>query len=86
MFHAAEALLAEKDLDASSHKGVLSSVSLVYVQTRLLPPESGRQLNIAFDRRLRADYEVKDHIPEEVASETIAWAEAFIAAAQELLT
>ncbi|MBU0611597.1 MAG: HEPN domain-containing protein, partial [Armatimonadetes bacterium] len=85
MFHAAEALLAEKDLDATSHKGVLSEVSLRYVQTHLLPPEQGRQLNLAFDLRLRADYKVQDHMPAEVAREVIAWAEAFIAAAEELL-
>lgn len=48
-------------------------------------PEHGRHLHKAFERRMTADYEVKDHLPAEMARETIAWAEAFIAAAHELL-
>ena len=85
MFHAAEALLVEKGLQRASHKGVLSTIGLQYVQAKLLAPEQGRQLRQAFERRLKADYEVRDHIPEETARETISWAEAFIAAAEELL-
>lgn len=85
MFHAAEALLAERDLIGSSHQGVIATIGLEYVRSKLLPPEQGRHLNQAFARRMRADYEVKDHLPEEMARETIAWAEAFIVAAVELL-
>jgi uncharacterized protein len=85
MFHAAEALLAERGSDSSSHRGLLATVSVEYIQTKLLPPEHGRHLHRAFERRMKADYEVKDHLPEEMAWETIAWAEAFIAAARELL-
>ena len=86
MFHAAEALLAEKGLDSTSHKGVLATVSLEYVQRRLLAPEHGRHLNQAFERRLRADYSVRDQIPEDIARECLGWAEAFLAAAEHLLS
>lgn len=86
MFHAAQALLAEKGADSHSHQGLLATVSLEYIQSRLLPPEHGRHLHKAFERRMAADYDVRDHLPEETARETVVWAAAFIAAAQELLS
>lgn len=55
MFHAAEALLAERGLDSSSHQGLLATVSAEYVQTKLLAPAQGRQLRKAFERRMKAD-------------------------------
>jgi hypothetical protein len=85
MFHAAKALLVEKGIATSSHRGVLSSIGHDYIRTGLLSRAQGRHLREAFDQRQQADYEVTDHFDEAVALECIAWAEAFIAAAEELL-
>jgi len=86
MFHAAEALLAEQGVDHSSHRGVLSGIGQHYTRMGLLDRESSRRLHLSFERRLEADYEVGERITATVAQESIQWAEAFIAAAEALLS
>jgi len=85
MFHAGEALLAEKGLDHNSHRGVLSGVGQHYTRLGLLDRELSRRLHVSFELRLEADHEVSERITSATAQESIAWAEAFIAAAGELL-
>jgi uncharacterized protein len=86
MLHAAKALLVEKGVAASSHGGVLSAIGQTYVRMGHLDKTQSRHLREAFDYRQRADYEVTDQLSAEMARETIAWADAFIAAAEELLS
>jgi uncharacterized protein len=85
MFHAAKALLVEKGIETSSHRGVISSIGHDFVRMGLLSQTDGRRLRELFDQRQRADYKVTDQFDEAMAREAITWAEAFIESAERLL-
>ena len=85
MFHAAEALLEEKRLDVSSHRGVISAIGAEFVRIGLIDRKHGRRLHIAFERRREADYETDCKADESSASETINWAREFLDAAKVYL-
>jgi hypothetical protein len=85
MFHAAEALLEQRQIDVSSHRGVMSAVGQEWVRTGQLSRTLIRNLQDAFRRRQEADYATPSGLNQEDAAEVIQWAEEFLAAAQQLL-
>jgi len=56
-FHAARALLATKELDASRHTGVIRLFSQHFVKTGLVFPETAKVLSRSFEKRLDSEYE-----------------------------
>ena len=56
MFYAALALLASKQQIASKHSGVISLFHKEFVKTGIIPPETAKSLDIAFDLRNKIDY------------------------------
>ncbi len=56
-FHAARALLATKELDASRHTGVIKLFSQHFVKPGLVFPETAKVLSRSFEKRLDSEYE-----------------------------
>lgn len=56
MFYCAEAVLLEKGLQFTSHRGVISAFGQYLVKTGDLPVEMHDWLREAFDKRQRGDY------------------------------
>lgn len=56
VFHAAEALLYAKGIEAGSHKGVASLVALHFVRTGVLPRETSAKFSALLAGRHDADY------------------------------
>ncbi len=86
MFYAAEALLNERDLKFQTHGGVHSAFGQLFARTRELDPKYHRWLLDAFDRRIRADYEVEAAISREGVETMIAQAREFIGAVRRHLS
>jgi len=57
MFYVVEALLLSKNIKTKTHKGLISSFSLLFIKKGLFSQDMGRKLNKALDKRLMGDYE-----------------------------
>lgn len=86
MFFATQALLLSLGLSYSSHKGVISGFGEHFVKPGLLPRESGRDLNLAFQKRQLSDYESRFVITKEEAEDLLHRGEVFVAQAVAYLT
>ena len=71
MFFCAEAVLLNKGLAFSTHKGVISTFGKEFVKTTIFPREMGRMLNKAFGKRQLSDYEYTFVIKKEEAEEIL---------------
>jgi uncharacterized protein (UPF0332 family) len=80
MFYAVEALLAERDLDFSSHGAVHGAFGRLFAKTGELDPKYHGWLIRAFEARQSATYGV--NVAEEADSERV---EALIGQAEELV-
>jgi len=56
-FHAARALLATKELDASRHTGVIKLFSQHFVKSGLILAATAKVLSRSFEKRLDSEYE-----------------------------
>ena len=56
MFYAAEAILLTKNLNPSSHKGVITLFGEHFVKAGIFPKEMSKRFKNSFDRRLVGDY------------------------------
>lgn len=71
VFHMAQALLASKDLEYSSHEAVIAAFGREFAKTGKIDPKYHRILREAFDLRLTADYDVESAVSEESARSLI---------------
>lgn len=67
MFFSAEAVLLNKQMSFSSHKGVISAFGQHFIKTEIFPKEMGRELNRAFEKRQLCDYGIDTHVSIEQA-------------------
>lgn len=84
MFHAATAALAVRGEACSTHRGLISRFSALFIQAGIVPKELGRAYNLAEKVRCESDYSggpVSRHAAEEVLKD----AETFVAVVTERL-
>ena len=85
MFYALLALLATKQLGTSKHSGALALFDREFVKAGVFPRELSRSLHLAFDRRQTHDYGEMTQVNHQIAEETLADAQAFVAAIESYL-
>lgn len=85
MFFSAQALLLSLGLSYSSHKGVISGYGEQFVKPGVFARESGRDLNLAFQKRQLGDYESRFVISREEAADLLQRGQAIVARAAEYL-
>lgn len=85
MFFATQALLLTLGLSYSSHKGVISAFGERFVKTGVFPRDSGRDLNLAFQKRQLGDYESRFVISREEGEDLLRRGQAFVAQVVEYL-
>jgi uncharacterized protein (UPF0332 family) len=85
MFYAAEALLAAKGLEFSSHSAVIGAFGREYAKPGLLDPKLHRHLIAMQEARLNGDYEDIGVTTAHVAGHLLEQAEGFVQAADEFL-
>ena len=85
MCFSAQALLLSLGLSYSSHKGVISGYGEHFVKPGVFARESGRDLNLAFQKRQLGDYESRFVISREEAADLLQRGQAFVARAAEYL-
>jgi uncharacterized protein (UPF0332 family) len=84
-FYIAQALLASRNLEFSSHGQVLAQYGRYFSKTRALDPTYHTLLANAFDLRHIADYQTGALITLEVVSEMLAGGRRFLTAARNYL-
>lgn len=85
MFYLTQALLLTQNAQASTHTGVNSQFSLLFVKTGVFPKEFGRYLSYAAQRRSTSDYEIYNRIDKETAEDLIKTADIFNTKLKEYL-
>ena len=85
MFYTAEALLAEKGLEFSTHGQVIGTYGKIFAKTNELDPKFHRWLVDAFDIRVTGDYNVDESISARIVMNLINQAREFLEAAREYL-
>lgn len=85
MFYAAQALIMAKGENTSTHKGVLTRFSALYIKTGELDRSLSVALSQAFAARGKADYEIGLEISPAEAEAVVSSARYFLAAALEKL-
>lgn len=78
MFFATEAILLTKELQFSSHKGVISAFGQHFVKTGIIPQEMRRWLQNAFDMRQEGDYSFRSMIEKDTAIRILGQANDFV--------
>jgi uncharacterized protein (UPF0332 family) len=84
-FYVAEALLAARGEEYSSHSAVISAYGLHFARTRLLDPCHHQHLRRAFELRNAADYSVMASLAQDDARTLVQWAQEFLDAASAFL-
>ena len=85
MFYIAEALLLGRDLVFTSHSAVIAAYGKEFARTKDLDPKFHRYLITSQDIRQTGDYGVENNVSLAEASQVVAWAEEFLAAAEVYL-
>jgi len=85
MFYVAEALLLSRNLEFSSHAGVISAFGREFGRTGEVPPEYHRFIMDAQERRLMADYETGVEVAREKAELVLAHARQFLKLGEKML-
>ncbi|WP_456474666.1 HEPN domain-containing protein [Candidatus Pyrohabitans sp.] len=78
MFFAAKALLKTKEIDAKTHRGVISKFGLEFVQKDIIERKYGKAIHEAEELREEADYSIFRPIYKEEAEFVIDAAEKFL--------
>jgi len=77
MLHVARAILLTKEIEPTSHEGLLTMFSLHFIKEGLIEDEFGKLLKRAKDEREEGDYEVTVSFSREEAEKRISEAESF---------
>jgi len=78
MFFATEAILLTKELQFSSHRGVISAFGQHFVKTGVFSKEMRRWLQNAFDIRQKGDYSFRSVIEKDTAIRILNQADEFV--------
>ena len=84
-FYATTALLLTKELNPKTHAGVRTLFSLHFIQTGIIPMESGQFFSQLFDKRQRSDYDDYLDVDKETVDNFSILAIEFIATIKKLL-
>ena len=85
MFHAATAVLLSKDIQRSSHHGLISAFGRFIAKPGLIDYEHHRNLQEIFDLRRESDYEPIVDIRPDEATRILQKTRAFVAACRGLV-
>lgn len=85
MLHTAQALLRQKDLRYRKHGGVHSAFGEHFAKSGVLDPKFHRWMLVAFNNRIKGDYDIDSGIDMETASRMIEQTSEFLAAARVYL-
>lgn len=83
-FYAASALLLNHEIEAGTHNGVKTQLSMHFIRTGLLQIEHGATFSLLFEKRQSSDYNDFAYCDLELVSTLRPRAEAFINAVKEL--
>ena len=83
-FNAARGLLTARGIDASTHNGVKTMISMEFIRKGLLGIEHGATLTDLFNQRQASDYEAYAFRDADSVAYLLPKAEAFIGAVKEL--
>ncbi len=86
MFYAAEALLAEKELEFKKHIGVHRAFAEHYIKTGVFEQKYYYWLIASFNSRLVGDYAIRTEFQDEEVREWIEQAREFLNTTREYLT
>jgi uncharacterized protein (UPF0332 family) len=78
MFFMAEALLLEKGLKISSHKGTLSLFGEHFIKTNIFSDNLGKSLRRAYDLRQKGDYAIGFMVNRKDAEDEVEKAKTFV--------
>jgi uncharacterized protein (UPF0332 family) len=77
MFHAAQALLLSRNVEAYTHAGVNIQFHRNFIKTGIFSVETGKSFTRLYDRRIKSDYEIGFRATKEDASSSYEDAEKF---------
>ena len=84
MYHAAKSLLALKETQPKTHRGVISEIQELYVKSDLLSQDLASSLSRGLQVRIQSDYDTMIEISNEVAREIIDDAREFLSEVERL--
>lgn len=84
-YYAATALLVSREIEASTHNGVKTMLSLYFVRTGLLGMEHGVTFSNLFEKRHSGDYEDFAYCDAALVDYLLPRAEVFIQAVEKLI-
>ncbi len=85
MYHAAKSLLALKETQPKTHRGVISEIQELYVKSNLLSQDLASSLSRGLQVRIQSDYDTMIEISNEVAKEIIDDAGEFLSEVERLI-
>lgn len=85
MFHAARGALLSKGVSAKTHKGVHTQFNKMLIKDGTLPRHVAHSLRSTFELWQAVDYDIEALISEDVATEVVSKATAFLEAIERLL-
>jgi len=71
MFSMVSAILLTQNYSFSTHSGLLSKFSELFIKTGVFPKEFGRYLSRAFDNRAKGDYDIYTNIDNDLAEDLL---------------
>lgn len=84
MFHAASAILLDKDVQRHSHQGIISAFGQFFVKPGIIDVKFHKYLIEAFDLRQESDYQPMADISEKQAAKLLDRAKEFVDACLNL--
>lgn len=83
-FYAASALLLSREIEANTHNGVKTMISMHFVRTRRLSMEHGATFSLLFEKRQSSDYSDFAYCDLELVNTLRPRAAAFVAVIEKL--
>jgi len=84
MFHAASAMLLDKEIKRHSHQGLISAFGQFFVKQGLIDAKFHKYITEAFDLRQESDYQPMTEISEKQAGKLLERAKEFLDACRKL--
>ncbi len=85
MYHAAKALLALKESQPKTHRGVISEIQRLYVKSKILSQDLASALSRDLQIRIQTDYDTMIEISKELAKDVIEDAKNFLSAVEKIV-
>ena len=84
MYHAAKSLLALKETQPKTHRGVISEIQELYVKSNLLSQDLASSLSRGLQVRIQSDYDTMIEVSNEIAKDIIDDAREFLSEVERL--